>query len=275
MSEPQFIPEQPNFILVDGSYYVFFRYYAILNWFKLAKKDETLEDPIENEIFREKFKSTFVSKLKDIPKKLKINNPIMLVARDCPRETIWRMKHLPSYKANRVYDDTFLGGPFFKMAYNEDLFIKGGAKIILKYPTLEADDCVAITAKNILTKFPKANITIITSDMDYLQLANSQITLYDLKFKKLTERKSSYNDAEKDLFVKIVTGDKSDNISSVFKKCGPKTACKYYDNKELFYKKLEQEEGAKEKYELNKKIIDFNMIPQDLIDGFKNKYNIR
>jgi 5'-3' exonuclease len=274
MSEPQFMPEQPNFILIDGSYYVFFRYYAILSWFKLAKKDEVLEDPIENETFREKFKSTFVSKLKDISKKLKIKNPIMLVARDCPRENIWRMKHLPSYKANRVYDDTFLGGPFFKMAYNEELFIKGGAKMILKYPSLEADDCVAITAKNILTKFPKANITIITSDMDYLQLANSQITLYDLKFKKLTERKSSFNDAEKDLFVKIVTGDKSDNISSVFKKCGTKTACKYYDNKELFYKKLEQEEGAKEKYELNKKIIDFNMIPQDLIDGFKKKYNI-
>lgn len=268
-----FLPEQPNFILVDGSYYIFYRYYAMLNWFKLAKKDETLGNPIENEFFLEKFKSTFIDKLKNIPKKLKIKNPIMLVGRDCPRKTIWRMKHLPTYKANRVYDDTFLGGPFFKMAYNDKLFTEGGSKIILSYPELEADDCIAITAKNILTKFPKANITIITSDMDYLQLANSQITLYDLKFKKLTERKSSYDDAEKDLFVKMVTGDKSDNIPSIFKKCGPKTACKYYDNKELFHKKLEQE-GAKEKYELNRKMIDFNMIPMELIEGFKNKYNI-
>ena len=40
--------------------------------------------------------------------------------------------------------------------------------------------------------------------MDYLQLAQSNVSLYDLKFKKLTERKSSFNNAEKDLFVKIV-----------------------------------------------------------------------
>ena len=74
--------------------------------------------------------------------------------------------------------------------------------------------------------------------------------------KKLTERKSSYNNAEKDLFVKILTGDKSDNIKGVFNKCGPKTACKYFDNKELFEGKLNSVEGAMERYLLNKKIID-------------------
>ena len=92
--------------------------------------------------------------------------------------------------------------------------------------------------------------------------------LYDLKYKKLTERKSSFNNAEKDLFVKILTGDKSDNIKGVFKKCGPKTACKYFDNKELFQQKLENIEGAMERYLLNKKIIDFNEIPQSLINEF-------
>ena len=110
--------------------------------------------------------------------------------------------------------------------------------------------------------------------MDYLQLARENVELYDLKYKKLTERKSSFNNAEKDLFVKILTGDKSDNITGVFKKCGPKTACKYYDNPELFKNKLEKEEGSKEKYELNRKIIDFNYIPLELVQGFKGKYGI-
>ena len=266
--------ECPNFILIDGSYFIFFRYYALMNWFKLAKKDQDPSDPINNIDFVTKFKTTFVSKIKEIQKKLKIVNPIILAMKDCPRKDIWRMKYLKSYKANRVYDDTFLGGPFFKMAYEDDLFIKGGTKLIFKHPTLEADDCVAIIAKNILKNYPKANITIITSDMDYLQLACSNIQLYDLKYNRLTERKSSYNDPEKDLFIKIITGDKSDNIESVFKKCGPKTACKYYDNKELFEKKLQETEGAREKYLLNKKIIDFNEIPEDLINDFNKVYNL-
>jgi len=110
--------------------------------------------------------------------------------------------------------------------------------------------------------------------MDYLQLANDNIQLYDLKYKKLTERKSSFNNAEKDLFVKILTGDKSDNIKGVFKKCGPKTACKYFDNKELFEEKLNSVEGAMERYLLNKKIIDFNEIPEELVKNFLEEYEL-
>jgi len=33
-------------------------------------------------------------------------------------------------------------------------------------------------------------------------------------------------------------------------------------------------EGSKEKYELNRKIIDFNYIPLELVQGFKCKYGI-
>ena len=150
-----------NFLLIDGSYFVFFRYYALLNWFKLAKKDQIIDKdnpPWENEEFVEKFKKTFVSKVAEIKKKLKIENPITLIGKDCPRETIWRMKYLSSYKANRVYDDSFLGGPFFKMAYEDNLFIKGGANKILKYPGLEADDCLAIMTKKIKKTFPEGKI---------------------------------------------------------------------------------------------------------------------
>ena len=61
----------PNFILIDGSYFIFFRYYAILNWCKMAKKD--INPSIENKDFVDKFKTTFISKIKEIPKKLKID----------------------------------------------------------------------------------------------------------------------------------------------------------------------------------------------------------
>lgn len=260
----------PNFILIDGSYFCFYRYYAIHNWFKLARKEVALDDPFKNEEFREKFRKTFVDKIKEIPKRLKIDNPIIIVGKDCSRVDIWRNKIYDQYKATRVYDDTFLGGPFFKMAYDpeDNLFIKGGAKGILYHPQLEADDCIAITAKNIIENQPEAHVTIITSDTDYLQLLAPRIDLYTLKFKRVnTEKNSTPGNPERDLFCKIVTGDKSDNIPSVFNKCGIKTAQKMYDDKEYFNKCL-KEKDVEEIYERNRTLIDFNRIPEELIEEF-------
>ena len=59
----------PNFILIDGSYYIFYRYFAILQWYKCSHKGVKPENPSENAEFVEKFRTTFVSKLKNIPKK--------------------------------------------------------------------------------------------------------------------------------------------------------------------------------------------------------------
>ena len=47
-----------NFLLIDGSYFVFFRFYALLNWFALAKKDQIIDKehpPHENIEFVELF----------------------------------------------------------------------------------------------------------------------------------------------------------------------------------------------------------------------------
>ena len=68
-----------------------------------------------------------------------------------------------------------MGGPLFKMAYEEKLFEEGGIKAILQHPKLEADDCIAISVKYVLEKYPKCKIYIITSDKDYLQLAEEKI----------------------------------------------------------------------------------------------------
>jgi len=264
----------PNFLLIDGSYYCFFRYFAILQWFKLAKPELNLDNPAATEIFVEKFKKTFDEKFREISKKLNIENPVILVGKDCRRVDIWRMKLFPQYKANRVKDDNFMGGSFFKMVYDENLFIQAGAQLLLSYPSLEADDCIAITTKDILNKYDDANIWIITSDMDYLQLSCDRVQIYNLKYKDITDSKTCFKHAEKDLFCKIVSGDKSDGIPSVFKKCGIKTAEKYWNNRQKFEEKLQDDTDAIKQYELNKTIIDFNMIPAVLVDGFKNKYGL-
>jgi 5'-3' exonuclease len=161
-----------------------------------------------------------------------------------------------------------MGGPFFKMAYEEELFQKGGAKAILKHPKLEADDCIAISVKYLLNKYPQCHIYIITSDRDYLQLNAHNVDLYNLAFKNIAENKNSTGDAKMDLEIKIIMGDTSDNIPSVFPKCGPKTAEKCVEDPEFFKKKMADNPAYYAQYELNKKLVSFDRIPEELVQEF-------
>ena len=267
----------PTFIFIDGSYFCFYRYHSLLNWWKNACPEEidVLQNPYQNDKFVDRFKKIFIDNIKKIPKNLKLDksiNPIIIVGKDCKREHIWRNQLFQNYKANRLQNDGFMGGPFFKMVYDDNLFIEGGAQTILKHPKLEADDCIAISVKYLLNTYSTCNIYIITSDKDYLQLAQERVQIYDLAFKKLTEQKSSTGDPKCDLFCKILTGDPSDNISSVFPRCGPKTAIKYYQNQELFKQKLQESTTYQTAYELNSKIIDFNNIPEELAQEFLQEF---
>jgi 5'-3' exonuclease len=255
-----------TFIFIDGSYFCFYRYHSLLTWWKNAYPEIILDDPFLNEQFVAKFRKTFVDHVQNLRKNLGIPKdvkPTIIVGRDCKRENIWRNELFPKYKATRANgkEDGFMGGPFFKMVYAENLFING---TILSHPKLEADDCIALSVKHVLQKYSCCDVYIITSDKDYLQLAEPRVHIYNLGFKKITDQKSSTGSAECDLFCKIVMGDISDNIPSVFPKCGPKTALKYYDNKAEFQKRLMSDDAFISQYNINKKIVDFDEIPVEL-----------
>ena len=290
----------PTYIFIDGSYFIFYRFYSMMNWWKLANPGptvygelpQTTPAPTQFEItddFIEKYKKTFIEKVEEIPnkihllesnmdvkskKKIHIQNetkPIIYVGRDCKRENIWRNQHIDAYKSTRSNNDGESIGKFFTITYNEELFQKGGAQKILEYPQLEADDCIALSVKHLLSKNENCKIYIITSDKDYLQLVEPRVKIYNMSYKNIAEEKSSFGDPKKDLFCKIVMGDSSDNISSVFKKCGPKTAIKCYTDTEYFNAKLKKEDAYK-KYELNRLLVDFNYIPLNLQEEFIKKY---
>ena len=257
-----------NFLLIDGSYYVFYRYHALMMWWKHAHPDKALENPSDDQEFMERFDKTFVSKIEEFKNKMNLNNPVIIVAKDCPRSDIWRNSLFPDYKKARK-NDSKVGG-LFKHVYETNMFKKVGAHMLLNHPHLEADDCIALSVKNIKRLSPSSIIYIITSDMDYLQLADDTIKPINLQYKFLQDSKQSFKNKEKDLFCKTVIGDKSDCILPIFKKCGIKTAEKYYNNRELFELKLNGDEEAKEKYELNKKLIDFNNIPKKYVLEFNS-----
>jgi 5'-3' exonuclease len=268
----------PPYIFIDGSYYCFYRFHSLINWWKNAYPEDldVLENPFDNKIFVDKFKKTFQENIHKLTKKLNIHKlvkPIIIVGKDCKRENIWRNKLFAEYKKTRISNNNI--SPFFKLVYDEDLFIKSGATKILEHPNLEADDCIALSIKQLQkNEIVPLDIYVITSDKDYLQLANEEIKIYNLSFKKLTEKNTSSNNNDCDLFCKILMGDISDNISSVFPKCGIKTALKYYNNKDLFESMIKSNSKYNEKYELNKTLIDFNCIPSDLIEEYLLSNNI-
>lgn len=258
--------KKTNVIFIDGSYFVFFRYYALIAWWKLAKKDNPLpEKPFESEEFTAAFKRLFIKKVKEIPKKLKIKDPIIIVGKDCPRAKIWRNEFIDNYKGTRDYTN-FHGQPGFVMAY-EHLFNDAGVKYIVKHPKLEADDCIAIATKHLKNTIDNVKITIITADHDYMQLIEEGTEIFTLKYKPLRTKKNSTYNSECDLFCKIIMGDKSDNICGVFKKCGKVTALKLWNDYNSLQIKLEKA-NCRSIFERNKKIIDFKEIPKDLTDEF-------
>ena len=267
--------ETNQVIFIDGSYFNFHRYFSLMRWWKTAHPDETIDSPIDNQLFVEKYKKTHYEHVQQIPKKLgiwkkgQLSLPPILVGKDCKREDIWRNAYIDNYKGTRKNgpEHGFNGGPIFKMVHQDNMFQTAGVKHVLKHPHLEGDDCIAISVKYLKKYHPEVDVYIITSDKDYLQLATEKIHIFDLSYNNLAEKKSSFKDANCDLFCKIVMGDVSDNIPSVLHKCGPKTALKCYENKEYFDQRM-QKENAYERFEMNQRIIDFNFIPNDLVYEF-------
>ena len=73
-----------------------------------------------------------------------------------------------------------------------------------------------------------------------------------------------------DLQLKIILGDKSDNIERCFPKCGTKTALKYIADPTSLEAAFEKYPGSRELYHRNSLIIDFKRIPDDIQDEIKS-----
>ena len=67
-------------------------------------------------------------------------------------------------------------------------------------------------------------------------------------------------------------GDTSDNIPSVFPKCGIKTALKCVEDQEYFKKKMNDDIKYYEQFLLNDTLVSFDKIPVELVSEFLNKY---
>ena len=272
-----FVKDKP-IILIDTSYLTFYRYYATITWFKSSKQKENIPSNykwFEDKIFMEKFNKLYLSSVTKIIKKNKLDIPFEnhIFALDCSRSNIWRSKFFNEYKIQRdeyYQSDDWQGGPVFAHVVNKllpELKKKYNFNII-KHPKLEADDIIACITRFIQNNNHNKDIYIITNDNDYLQLINPKTTIINLKNKKLNDR--SCGNPQHDLLIKIICGDSSDNIKGCFKRCGYKTALKYIQNNELLEKAFHKNPDSKKIFEFNRKLIDFNFIPQEYKDNIIN-----
>ncbi len=269
-----------NIMLVDSSYCSFYRYYATILWYKRANPDVKVDNKYEwhkDKIFMDKYEKIYLNSLMKIKKKFKIPMKNIVFAIDCPRDTIWRMPLFPKYKANRKISDKKFNPSMlevFKFTKYTILpkLVKNYNIKTIKCPKAEADDIVAVLTKHFQKTMPEREILIVTNDYDYLQLLDDKIHIYNLKNKNLREK--SLGSKKLDLGVKIIVGDNSDNIPRCFPKCGQKTAIKYLENPDLLDKAFAKYPESKARFILNKTLIDFNSIPEDIqkniIDNFKN-----
>ena len=75
------------------------------------------------------------------------------------------------------------------------------------------------------------------------------------------------------LLGKILMGDKSDNIKQVIFRCGPKTALKWTKDKKALKRLLKENQAYYDRYKLNKQMISFESIPEDLSKKILEKLN--
>lgn len=267
-------------LIVDTSYYIFYRYFSTLRWYSFKDKDKQIDyqNIHLNQEFIEPFKKHIRQDIEKWRNKWSIKNPIIL-CKDCPRSTIWRTEIYPEYKSNRVQQETFNGNIFdifYKYIKSDEIIQnkKIGELHVLECNKLEADDIAYLTLTTLKNLNFSNDIIILTNDNDYLQLKQPKVYLYNMQSSGFDITSRSKGTPEIDLLIKICMGDVSDNITPICKKLGPVTAKKLAemsDEKRTLWIHQKGEECIN-KFNRNKILISFTSIPSEYIDIYKSLF---
>lgn len=245
-------------VLIDCSYYIFYRYFATKKWISFQKNEKNEEID-----FIQSFEKHFVNDIKKICKKFKTQKDNIYFGVDCMRNNIWRNEYHNSYKKHRIDNPDFNRDIFdyFKttLANNQNLKLISGDK-------LEADDVIALIHNKIKDKI---NTVIITNDSDYVQLKDSNTIIVNMQLKDITLK---YNLTHYTIY-KALVGDKSDNIKRVGKITKVQAGnliTKSLDDIELWL----TDNNLLTDFNNNMRLIDFKYIPQDLNNNLFSNINI-
>lgn len=211
----------------------------------------------------------------------------------CDSKPLWRKKYFPYYKQHRKKDreESELDWTAIFDFVNQ---LQSDLEEFFPYPIVKAagaegDDCIGVLAKyfsqgsiqvesdNPLDSFtgepPK--VVIVSSDHDYKQCHKFK----NVKQYSPMQKKWVKNDNQDFLIEKIIAGDKGDGIPSVLMeddwlvngegRAKPVTKSVYEKFKN--YDSLDEEE--KRRFDRNKRLIDFDMIPESVESEIISCYN--
>lgn len=192
----------------------------------------------------------------------------------------WRKKIYSEYKAHRKDKrdtDVFPWEDYYEYMDEFTADIKKHFPFkILRIDWVEADDIIGVLTR--MLPDDKTNI-IVTSDKDFIQLlSNSNVKLYDPMKREYVE----VDDPKRELQIKIITGDKSDNIPNIKPRVGVKTAEKLLDDPDKFEALLEEtytigeeesEISVRDNFKRNGRLIDMGKIPRKIQQRILDRYN--
>jgi 5'-3' exonuclease len=264
-------------MFVDASYLSFYRFFATKRWLQFSHPEIDLKTVVwdQCEPFMKKYEVMYMKSLQKFIRDFNVPLENVVFVKDCPRSDIWRNALYSEYKGTReATNRSFTGGLVFKYTHMtiipsiQDKFKCKSMRI----PKAEADDVIAVCVKHIRAVSPGRKIVVITSDTDYVQLIDEHTEIMTLRQQNM--RKKSTGCRELDVFIKVVRGDKSDNIPSCFSRVGDKTATKMYQNRALLEKYFASHPNSRDQFELNQQLIDFNNIPCALCETIRNEYEM-
>jgi 5'-3' exonuclease len=272
-------------LFVDLGYASFYRFYATKTWYKFSHPEEDINSIVweDNEEFMTKFEKMFIESLDNVRKSLNINWENVILAKDCARNTIWRLEYYDQYKKTREAAQ-------IKSGFNGHNVFRHISKNIIpklvseyKVKTIRSDNAEADDVVACLTKiFNIDQIYILANDTDYLQITSDRVHLIDFKCK---ERKCE--DSKRELWFKILGGDTSDNIPSCiidqkiiypsrnsrFIKCSKKVINEIM-NWDNWMEKVKMDNMIENNQQiLNEKIISFDNIPINIYNDVLAKIN--
>jgi len=248
-------------ILIDCSYYIFYRYFATLKWYSL--QGLSFNNEKLNQDYLDAFKKHVQNDLIKIKKKYKTIEKNIIFGLDCSREDIWRNEYHDNYKGKRITNINFNKEIFtyFKENLMNELNLN-----LLSGDNLEGDDVIAILHEQLVNK----EKIIITNDNDYIQLIDKKTKIINMQFKDIVDRLEI--ELENHLILKALIGDKSDNIKKIgnINKKQAIELSKMLDNE---LKEWLVNNNLLKEFNNNIRLIDFKYIPEDKKINLLNKLN--